>query len=71
MNKKHKHFDGYIKYAHLLLCWLNKVKTTRKVKETLINENLEKLRDTCSNVRDLETRTDNNDALFVSLIKLK
>ena len=30
-----------------------KVKTTRKVKETLTDENLEKLRDICSNVRDL------------------
>ena len=105
---------------------IHKVKTTRKVKETLTDENLEKLRDTCSNVRDLailellistgmrvgeltilnisdmnfqerscivlgkgnserevyfsakskmyikkylETRTDNNEALFVSLIK--
>lgn len=28
-------------------------KTTRRVKETLTDENLEKLRDTCSNVRDL------------------
>ena len=105
---------------------IHKVKTTRKVKETLTDENLEKLRDTCSNVRDLailellistgmrvgeltrlnisdmnfqerscivlgkgnserevyfsakskmyikkylKTRTDNNEALFVSLIK--
>ena len=32
---------------------IHKVKTTRRVKETLIDENLEKLRDTCSNVRDL------------------
>ncbi len=105
---------------------INKVKTTRKVKETLTDENLEKLRDTYSNVRDLailellistgmrvgkitrlnisdmnfqerscivlgkgnserevyfsaknkmyikkylETRTDDNEALFVSLIK--
>ena len=105
---------------------IRKVKTTRKVKETLTDENLEKLRDTCSNVRDLailellistgmrvgeltrlnisdmnfqerscivlgkgnserevyfsakskmyiekylETRTDDNEALFVSLIK--
>lgn len=32
---------------------IRKVKTTRKVKETLTDENLEKLRDTCSNVRDL------------------
>ena len=105
---------------------IHKVKTTRRVKETLIDENLEKLRDTCSNVRDLailellistgmrvgeitrlnisdmnfqerscivlgkgnserevyfsakskmyikkylETRTDDNEALFVSLIK--
>ena len=105
---------------------IHKVKTTRKVKETLTDENLEKLRDTCSNVRDLailellistgmrvgeitrlnisdmnfqerscivlgkgnservvyfsakskmyikkylETRTDDNEALFVSLIK--
>ena len=105
---------------------IHKVKTTRRVKETLTDENLEKLRDTCSNVRDLailelliltgmrvgeitrlnisdinfqerscivlgkgnserevyfsakskmyikkylETRTDNNEALFVSLIK--
>lgn len=105
---------------------IHKVKTTRKVKETLTDENLKKLRDTCSNVRDLailellistgmrvgeitrlnisdmkfqerscvvlgkgnserevyfsakskmyikkylETRTDNNEALFVSLIK--
>lgn len=104
-----------------------KVKATKKVKETLTDENLEKLRDTCSNVRDLailellistgmrvgeltklnisdmnfqerscivlgkgnserevyfsakskmyikkylETRTDDNEALFVSLIKL-
>ena len=31
---------------------IHKVKTTRKVKETLTDENLEKLRDTCSNVRD-------------------
>ena len=103
-----------------------KVKATKKVKETFTDENLEKLRDTCSNVRDLailellistgmrvgeltilnisdmnfqerscivlgkgnserevyfsakskmyikkylETRTDNNEALFVSLIK--
>ena len=105
---------------------IHKVKTTRRVKETLTDENLEKLRDTCSNVRDLailellistgmrvgeitilnisdmnfqerscivlgkgnserevyfsvkskmyikkylETRTDDNEALFVSLIK--
>lgn len=105
---------------------IHKVKATRKVKETLTDENLEKLRDICSNVRDLailellistgmrvgeltrlnisdmnfqerscivlgkgnserevyfsakskmyiekylETRTDNNEALFVSLIK--
>ena len=105
---------------------IHKVKTTRRVKETLTDENLEKLRGTCSNVRDLailellistgmrvgelirlnisdinfqerscivlgkgnserevyfsakskmyikkylETRTDNNEALFVSLIK--
>ena len=105
---------------------IHKVKTTRRVKETLTDENLEKLRDTCSNIRDLailellistgmrvgelirlnisdinfqerscivlgkgnserevyfsakskmyikkylETRTDNNEALFVSLIK--
>ena len=105
---------------------IHKVKTTRKVKETLTDENLEKLRDTCSNVRNLailellistgmrvgeitrlnisdmnfqerscivlgkgnserevyfsakskmyiekylETRTDDNEALFVSLIK--
>lgn len=105
---------------------IHKVKTTRRVKETLTDENLEKLRDTCSNVRDLailellistgmrvgeitrlnisdmnfqerscvvlgkgnserevyfsakskmyikkylETRTDNNEALFISLIK--
>ena len=104
-----------------------KVKETKKVKETFTDENLEKLRDTCSNVRDLailellistgmrvgeltklnisdmnfqerscivlgkgnserevyfsakskmyikkylETRTDDNEALFVSLIKL-
>lgn len=32
---------------------IHKVKTTRRVKETLTNENLEKLRDTCSNVGDL------------------
>lgn len=32
---------------------IHKVKTTRKVKETLTDENLEKLRDTCLNVRDL------------------
>ena len=32
---------------------IHKVKTTRKVKGTLTDENLEKLRDTCSNVRDL------------------
>lgn len=105
---------------------IHKVKTTRRVKETLTDKNLEKLRDTCSNVRDLailellistgmrvgeitrlnisdmnfqerscivlgkgnserevyfsakskmyikkylETRTDDNEALFVSLIK--
>lgn len=105
---------------------IHKVKTTRRVKETLTDEDLEKLRDTCSNVRDLailellistgmrvgeitrlnisdmnfqerscivlgkgnserevyfsakskiyikkylETRTDDNEALFVSLIK--
>ena len=105
---------------------IHKVKATKKVKETLTDENLEKLRDTCSNVRDLailellistgmrvgeltrlnisdmnfqerscivlgkgnsekevyfsakskmyikkylETRTDDNEALFVSLIK--
>ena len=105
---------------------IHKVKTTRRVKETLTDENLEKLRDTCSNVRGLailellistgmrvgeltrlniadmnfqerscivlgkgnserevyfsakskmyikkylKTRTDNNEALFVSLIK--
>lgn len=105
---------------------IHKVKTTRRVKETFTDENLEKLRDTCSNVRDLailellistgmrvgeltrlnisdmnfqerscivlgkgnserevyfsakskmyiekclETRTDDNEALFVSLIK--
>ncbi len=32
---------------------IHKVKTTKKVKETLTDENLEKLRDTCSNARDL------------------
>lgn len=32
---------------------IHKVKTTKRVKETLTDENLEKLRDTCSNVRDL------------------
>ena len=105
---------------------IHKVKAIKKVKETLTDENLEKLRDTCSNVRDLailellistgmrvgeitrlnisdmnfqerscivlgkgnserevyfsakskmyikkylETRTDDNEALFVSLIK--
>ena len=32
---------------------IHKVKTTRRVKETLTDENLGKLRDTCSNVRDL------------------
>lgn len=105
---------------------IHKVKATKKVKETFTDENLEKLRDTCANVRDLailellistgmrvgeltrlniadmnfqerscivlgkgnserevyfsakskmyikkylETRTDNNEALFVSLIK--
>lgn len=105
---------------------IHKVKATKRVKETLTDENLEKLRDTCTNVRDLailellistgmrvgeltrlnisdinfqerscivlgkgnserevyfsakskmyiekylETRTDNNEALFVSLIK--
>lgn len=32
---------------------IHKVKTTKIVKETLTDENLEKLRDTCSNVRDL------------------
>lgn len=105
---------------------IHKVKATKKVKETFTDENLEKLRDTCSNIRDLailellistgmrvgeltklnvadmnfverscivlgkgnserevyfsakskmyiekylETRTDNNEALFVSLIK--
>ena len=32
---------------------IHKVKTTRRVKEKLTDENLEKLRDTCSNVRDL------------------
>ena len=31
---------------------IHKVKATKKVKETLTDENLEKLRDTCSNVRD-------------------
>ena len=39
---------------------IHKVKTTRRVKETLTDENLEKY---------LETRTDDNEALFVSLIK--
>ncbi len=105
---------------------IHKVKATKKVKETFTDKNLEKLRDTCSNIRDLailellistgmrvgeltklnisdmnfqerscvvlgkgnserevyfsakskiymkkylETRTDNNEALFVSLIK--
>lgn len=32
---------------------IHKVKITRRVKETLTDENLEKLRNTCSNVRDL------------------
>ena len=32
---------------------IHKVKATKRVKETLTDENLEKLRDTCSNVRDL------------------
>ena len=32
---------------------IHKVKTTKRVKETLTDENLEKLRDTCSNARDL------------------
>ena len=32
---------------------IHKVKATKKVKETLTDENLEELRDTCSNVRDL------------------
>ena len=33
--------------------WIHKVKATKKVKETLTDENLEKLRDTCSSVKDL------------------
>ena len=32
---------------------IHKVKTTRRVKETLTDENLDKLRDTCTNIRDL------------------
>lgn len=32
---------------------IHKVKATKRVKETLTDENLEKLRDTCTNVRDL------------------
>ena len=32
---------------------IHKVKATKKVKETLTDENLEKLRDVCTNVRDL------------------
>ena len=32
---------------------IHKVKSTRKVKETLTDENLESLRDTCLNIRDL------------------
>lgn len=32
---------------------IHKVKATKKVKETFTDENLEKLRDTCLNVRDL------------------
>ena len=32
---------------------IHKVKATKKVKETLTDENLEKLRDTCSNIRNL------------------
>ena len=32
---------------------IHKVKAMKKVKETLTDENLEKLRDTCTNVRDL------------------
>ena len=32
---------------------IHKVKSMKKVKETLTDENLEKLRDTCTNVRDL------------------
>ena len=32
---------------------IHKVKATKKVKETFTDENLEKLRDTCSNVRNL------------------
>ena len=32
---------------------IHKVKVFKKVKETLTDENLEKLRDTCSNIRDL------------------
>ncbi len=32
---------------------IHKVKVAKKVKETLTDENLEKLRDTCSNIRDL------------------
>ena len=31
---------------------IHKVKTTKRVKETLTDENLEKLRDTCSNVKN-------------------
>ena len=119
-------FFAWLENEDYIVKRIHKVKATKKVKETLTDENLEKLRDTCSNVRDLailellistgmrvgeltklkisdmnfqerscivlgkgnserevyfsakskmyinkylETRTDDNEALFVSLIK--
>ena len=47
---------------------IHKVKTTRRVKETFTDENLEKLRDTCSNVRDLATMTIPNMEAFLNMI---
>ena len=40
-------------YYDVYMLLIHKVKATKKVKETLTDENLEKLRDTCSNVRDI------------------
>ena len=57
---------------------IHKVKTAIIVKDTISDEKVEILRDNCNNLRDrakinlinyIESRTDNNSALFVSLNK--
>lgn len=58
---------------------IHKIKTTSTIKDTYSDESLEQMRDDCVDLRDLalidmlastgmlDSRTDNNEALFVSL----